>query len=94
MHLAEHRAEWPGKKKLLQGCPIIDDNRQRVWWQFEALDYGGDDFETCGQAFETAFAGTEEVLVSGRVGLAECRLMSQVALVDFAAEWLSKSRYS
>ena len=104
IHLAEHRAEWPGKKKILQGCPMMDQNGRRVWRQFEELDYNSDDFEKCGpcegcgpsvgcgQAFETAFAGTEEVLVSGKVGLAECRLMSQVALVDFAVGWLSKNR--
>ena len=35
------------------------------------------------------FRGT---LVIGRVGLAECRLMLQSALVDFATGWLSRNR--
>ena len=104
IHLAEHRAAWPGKKQILQGCPMIDANGHRVWRRFEELDYDADDFERCGRAFEAAVlsgdsaASTTEgevprdVLVIGRVGLAECRLMSQPALVDFATGWLSRNR--
>lgn len=96
MRLAEHRAEWPGKKRILQGAPIMDENGRRVWRRFKQLDYDEEDFEQCGRAFESAVKGAAmgDALVSGRVGLAECRLMSQPILVDFAAGWLSRHRAS
>ena len=37
LHLAEHRAEWPGKKRILQGAPIMDESGRRVWRRFEQL---------------------------------------------------------
>ena len=104
LHLAEHRAEWPGKKRIPQGCPMIDEHGRRVWRRFEELDYDADDFERCGRAFEAAVlsgdaeastterAVVRDTLVIGRVGLAECRLMLQSALVDFATGWLSRNR--
>ena len=74
----------------------MDENGRRVWRRFKQLDYDEEDFEQCGRAFESAVKGAAmgDALVSGRVGLAECRLMSQPILVDFAAGWLSEHRAS
>ena len=93
LHLAEHRADWPGKKRIRQGCPVFEEGR-RVWKEFEELDYDTDDFSSCGRAFEESPAGREEAAVfsRGRIGLAESRLISQPALVDFAADWFTSNR--
>jgi len=100
LHLAEYRARWPGKKHIRQGCPV-SENGKRVWTWFEELDLDTEDFSACGKAFEetqTALSGgcsaTVPVLKPGNIGLADSRLMSQPALVDFAAEWFSAHRGS
>jgi len=102
MHLAEHRTSWSGRKTIHQGSPIIE-GRKRKWATFDELDYDADDFARCGEAFEHAVARgkvprgdgkgpVRPVLVTGRIGLAESRLMSQRAIVDFAAEWMAENR--
>lgn len=96
LHLAEHRGEWPGKKRNKQGSPVIENGR-RVWKWFEELDLDTDDFEACGQAFEEKALNlniqkSQNILTVGKVGLAESRLMSLPALVDFAVPWFSTSR--
>lgn len=99
LHLAEFRSEWPGKKRIRQGCPV-SENGCREWKWFKELDLDTGDFPACGRAFED-FAGEchtsggypeESEFNQGRIGLAESRLMSQPALVDFASEWFTANR--
>lgn len=91
LHLAEHRAEWPGKKRIRQGCPMMEDGR-RIWKWFEEVDLDTDDFTACGKAFEDSGSTSRPDFALGRIGLAESRLISQRTLVDFATGWFAANR--
>ncbi len=92
LHLAEFRSEWPGKKRIHQGCPV-SENDCRVWKWFEEFDYETDDFPACGKAFEeSAGSPGESEITQGCISLAEPRLISQPALVDFASKWFTVKR--
>ncbi|MCP4092751.1 MAG: AAC(3) family N-acetyltransferase, partial [Planctomycetes bacterium] len=86
LHLAESRATYPSKRFIRQGAPILIDG-QRRWVEFDDLDLCCDDFPRMGAAFEGAHG-----IASHRIGLAESRLLSQKALVDFAVGWLQAHR--
>jgi len=86
-HLAEYRANWPGKKTVVGAAPIIVDGERR-WQQYQDVDLNSDDFPTLGANFER---DTSSVTI-GRVGLAECRLMSQRTAVDYAVAWMESNR--
>ncbi len=90
LHLAEYRAHYPGKTTITAGAPILVDG-QRQWVTFPDIDYDSDDFHAVGTAFE-AVAGTAAVVRVGAVAGAECRLMRQRALVDFAVDWMEQNR--
>lgn len=87
LHLAEHRADYPGKKERPNGAPLLVEGERR-WVEIRDLDLDADDFETIGAAFERE---SDSVRV-GRVGLAESRLIPQRNLVDFACRWMSAHR--
>ena len=86
MHLAEYRAEWPGKVVQPSGAPVLRDGA-RVWAVFDDVDIDSDDFARIGAAFEE----TGQVR-QGKVGNALARLMPQRPLVDFATEWMAAHR--
>jgi aminoglycoside 3-N-acetyltransferase len=88
LHLSEIRADWPGKKRIRQGSPVLEGGR-RVWKWFEEVELETDDFASCGTAFEDSDG--EEVYI-GRIGLAESHLMPLRALVDFGTAWFSAHR--
>lgn len=79
LHLAEERSATRGS--VTQGAPVREGG-VRVWKEFEDLDYDERQFP----AVKAAFEATGAVRV-GQVGSATARLMSQRALVDFAAAW-------
>lgn len=85
-HLAEYRA---GKlPPLMQsGAPMIVGGARR-WVSFTAPNFQGDDFEQLGSDFERA----SQTVLAGKVGEAACRLFRMRAAVDFAVEWLRRSR--
>ena len=86
LHLADIRAEYPGKHNCIQYSAIME-NGERVWKEYETLFVDGEDFTEIGSAFE------EHCPVStGRIGEAEIRLMKQRELVDYAVEWMEKNR--
>lgn len=87
LHLAEARAEWPAKRVYRESSPVLVDG-QRQWVTYEDWDAEAEDFERLGADFarETGLEG------AGRVALAEARLMSQRAVVDYAARWLAQNR--
>ena len=87
MHLAEYRAEFPGKKRTRNAAPIFR-NGSRVWVEFEGLDLDDTDFERIGEAFarETVHP------VDGTVGMARAFVFRQRDLVDFAVEWMEANR--
>lgn len=86
LHLAEHRADYPGKRPLQTGSAMLVEG-QRKWITFETLYLHDADFSELGEAFETEF----HVAIS-RVGLAEARFFRQRAVVDFAVAWMEKNR--
>lgn len=87
LHLAEYRADYPGKEWIEQGAPVtIDGNRE--WVIFEDLDVDEDDFAEIGAAY--AASGGERV---GTVGIANARLMTIRSLVDFGVTWMTTHRH-
>ncbi|WP_374689085.1 AAC(3) family N-acetyltransferase, partial [Promineifilum sp.] len=87
LHLAEYRANYPGKKPLAQGAPVRIDGR-REWVHLRDTALNDEDFPLIGAAFERE-TGLARV---GRVGRAEARLMPQRTLVDFAVGWMERNR--
>jgi aminoglycoside 3-N-acetyltransferase len=86
LHLSEYRAEHDGKLRLEQGSPVLVDGERR-WVRYTELQDDLSDFERLGAAFALA-GGTR----CGPVGGATATLMSQRALVDFGAQWMSATR--
>lgn len=89
LHLAEYRSEYPWKTIEKEGAPVLVEGK-RQWVEFDELDLVSDDFEQIGQAFEKNTA--EGIVRRDRIGLAECRLMQQRPLVDFAVGWMGRHR--
>ncbi|MDH3643004.1 MAG: AAC(3) family N-acetyltransferase [Gammaproteobacteria bacterium] len=87
IHLAEYRAEFPGKRYHTEGAPMMVDG-SRQWVSFEDLQTSDDDFAALGEDFarETGLEGR------GSVGWGEARLMRVRAIVDYAVAWLSSHR--
>jgi aminoglycoside 3-N-acetyltransferase len=86
-HLAEHRAEYPGKCVKRRGAPLLLDNN-RQWVQFDDDSLDETDFAKIGESLEreTSFVRT------GRIGKATARLMLLAACVDFAVRWMEAHR--
>lgn len=86
LHLADFRAEYPGKHNCVEHSAIMEDG-QRVWKAYETLFVDGEDFEALGTDYEK-----ENQISTGRIGNAIIRLMSQRQLVDYAVKWMEKNR--
>ena len=87
LHLAEYRADYPGKVEKVDGAPVlVDGRRQWVTFRDQALD--DEDFPAIGEAFERETG----LACVGRVGRGTARLMPQRPLVDFAVRWMSANR--
>ena len=87
LHLAEYRADSPGKRHQTQGAPIME-NGQRRWVTFTDLDCDSVDFAALGAAYVAAGNPCN----SGPVGYSRARLMPQRPLIDFAVQWLPAHR--
>lgn len=87
LHLAEHRANYPGKQSLLQGAPMMV-NGTRQWVEFDDVDWNDHDFENIG----ADFAHATRVPRAGKIACADSLLMPQRALVDYAVQWMEKNR--
>ena len=86
LHLAEYRAEYPGKVWVTQGAPMTIDGERR-WVAFEDLDGEDDDFAALGAAFAETGAERRKPLGAG-----EARLMRARDLIDFAVAWMTEHR--
>lgn len=86
LHLAEYKADYPTKKIIRNGMPVME-NGVRQWKEFPDVEIDCDDFARLGQDFE---AGHE--VIKGKVGKAECRLIRQREIVDYAVKWMEEKR--
>jgi aminoglycoside 3-N-acetyltransferase len=86
LHLAEYRADYPGKARVEEGSSVVVDGR-REWVQYADVDGDSSDFEALGNAF--AQAGHE---AQQQIGAGTARLMRQRPLVDFAVHWFERHR--
>ena len=88
LHLAEYRADFPGKKMLTNGCSMFV-NGHKSWINFQGLDLVDDDFELIGNQFLEMYPN---LVIVGKVGLAKAYLLKQKPLVDFAVNWMERNR--
>lgn len=91
LHLAEYRAEFPGKRTVPTAAPLLVDG-QRQWVRFQVLDYNDEDFVEIGAAFAAATGPIGHPVREGKVGQATALLIPQRPLVDFAAQWMTQHR--
>ena len=89
IHLAEYRSDFPTKRIVQEGAPISQAG-SRIWTTFEDIDVDDSDFDRLGEDFLRPDAG--KVVQCGKIGIADCQLMPQRAVVDFAVGWLGKNR--
>ena len=86
LHLAEYRADYPGKEWTNQGAPVTVDGERR-WVTFKDLEGVSDDFVEIGSDFAATGAERRQPVGSG-----EARLVGVRTLVDFAADWMTVHR--
>ena len=88
LHLSEIRAQFPGKKKIRCGSPVMIDGHRR-WKQYDDIDYDTEDFEQIGRDF---LRDNKDMVAIGTVGYAKCKLFSQRLCVDYAVRWFERKR--
>ncbi len=86
LHVAEHRATFPGKGRTREGCAMLVDG-VRQWVEYETFEFDTDDFEVIGSAYEATHG-----IPRHQVGRAEARFMRQRPLIDFAIDWMQQHR--
>jgi aminoglycoside 3-N-acetyltransferase len=87
-HLAEYRAEYTTKERVILGAPLLVDGHRR-WKTFSDINYDSDDFSEIGRAF---LKSHKQMIRAGKVGEADSLLFSQREAVDFAAKWMHTHR--
>lgn len=87
LHLAEYRADWPGRGTIVTGAPLRVDGERR-WVTFSDLDWYDGDFPQIGADF-AADTGLER---RGPVGRGEAILVPQRPLVNYAVAWIERFR--
>ncbi|CAF1094585.1 unnamed protein product [Rotaria sordida] len=91
LHLAEYRFYIRNniEKNFINGASVINSQTNKPYWfQWNDYDYHSEDFNQIGYAFDSIQGNTN----IGKVGLAQCRLMKQHLLVDFAINWMNQNR--
>lgn len=83
MHLSEYRAGLA--PMIRQGSSVYVDGEAR-WVEFSDIDFDDEPFAAIGADYEEQGGA----IAIGRVGNAECRLMPQRPIVDFAARWIAE----
>lgn len=89
IHLAEYRSDFPTKRIVQEGAPVSQAG-SRTWTTFEDIDVDASDFDRIGEDFLRSDEG--KMVQHGKVGKANCQLMPQRAVVDFAVDWFEKNR--
>jgi aminoglycoside 3-N-acetyltransferase len=88
IHLAEYRAQWPGKRGQQPRRARGVRNGAIVELSMTDLDLNSDDFGVLGAQFET----DQRAVRTGPVGGGTGRLMDQRTLVDYAVGWMAQHR--
>ncbi len=88
LHLAEFQADFPGKKEIRQGAPILINGKRRWIELREFEEHSEDDFKEIGAAYQASGGKVLE----GKVGQAESLLIPSRELVDFAIDWMEANR--
>ena len=88
LHLAEFRADYQGKKVIKQGSPLMIGGERRWVELADFEEHSEDDFEEIGKAY----LASGRTILRGKIGQAECQLIPQVELVDFAVGWMETHR--
>lgn len=86
LHLADVRANYPGKHLSTESSAILVDGK-REWVSYDTLYVDGEDFAELGEAFECQCNVRKTMLGNGTL-----RLMRQRELVDFAVKWMEQYR--
>lgn len=86
LHLADVRAEYPGKHDSTEHSAIME-NGHRIWKEYSTLFVDGEDFNEIGDAFEQEYTVSKVSLGNGTI-----TFMKQRALVDFAVKWIERNR--
>ena len=86
LHLAEFRANYPGKRTELTGSATLV-NGKREWLEYEINLEKPEEFGAIGAAFDHA----HDIKVNS-INDAEVRFFKQRVVVDFAIEWLEQHR--
>lgn len=86
LHLADVRAEYPGKHTVIESSAVLHDG-QRIWKSYETLAVDGEDFPAIGEAFEQTGEVRHAALGNGMLSM-----MHQRTLVDFAVKWIEENR--
>ena len=86
LHLAESRANYPGKRWIPGGSAIMM-NGQRQWVTYDTLDMETKDFGELGAAFDAAHN-----IVVEQINDAQVRFFNQRLVVDFAVAWMEQHR--
>ena len=87
LHLAEYRAEYPKKREVKCGAPIMLEGR-REWVEYRDIDWDDSDFRTIG----ASFVENTGLVRSGCIASGTAQLMPQRPLVDHAVGWMEKNR--
>lgn len=87
LHLAEHRATYPGKRTIPNGVAMIVDGR-RQWVTWEELDVHDEDFVEV----TDAFAADTGLVRTHQVGDATAHLIPMRPLVEYATDWFTSHR--
>ena len=88
LHLAEYRADFPGKKTVTTGAPVMTD-RGRIWKAFQDIVFDQSDFPAIGEQFEK---NNGDLIPNGRVARAQAKLFPQPAMVDYGVNWINTNR--
>lgn len=83
-HLAEYRSGI--RKNVKLEAPIME-NGKRIWKVFEDIELDDEDFIKIGSEFEK----NNDINI-GYIGSAKSKLLSQKISVDFAIEWMNKTK--
>lgn len=86
IHLADVRAEYPGKHNVNESSAMMIDGK-RKWVTYNTLAVDGEDFVDIGKDFEIS-----NKVNKVKVGNGEICFMKQRDIVDFAVEWIEKYR--